>query len=340
MVFAPFSPARDYTSEDFGSIKYRHLLVDEAMASTSAYKTALESVQNKSTWDHIQRELQESRPPCLPSDLLMQMADNAVRLGKYTAAAQGYEVLRIRERMQVSFADEADRLLTSGEIDLAVKGYDIAASLSYNYAGFPEPHPLGNDYQTRALMLHGEYPRHPEDCVAALPAERFLATAFEYLLNDRELSKRLIQHPLDVQVGFLNALIRRGDPTWDEFAQRFSKACTILKRFAAAVASEVGDKRRLSIQNELDVEQAGDPWELPVALLGRELEDAQWWQYLKELAVKHPAAPLFIARQLMGGVEVLVPRFSPKSEIPAALGLSAGDAVPPESALPSGASAS
>jgi len=340
MVFAPFSPARDYTAEDFSSVKYRHLLVDETIASTSAYKTALESVQNKDTWDHIQRELQESRPPCLPSDLLMLMADNAVRLGKYTAAAQAYEVLRIRERIQMEFAEEADKLMASGEINRAVKGYDIAASLNYNYAGFPDPHPLGNDYQTRALMLHGEYPRHPEDCVAALPAERFLETAFEYLLNDRELSKRLIQHPLDVQIDFLTALIRRGDPVWDEFAHRFNEACTILQRFAAAVASEGDDHRRLSIQNELDAEQAGDPWVLPVALLGRELEDAQWWRYLKELAVKHPAAPLFIARQLMGGVEVLVPRFSPDSNIPSALGLTSSDPVPPESALPSGTSTS
>ena len=319
MVFAPFSPARDNTSEDFASPKYRNLLADDETTATAEFSAALEIIRNTSIWDHIQGELQASRPPCLPSAPLLLLADNAIRLGKYTAAAQAYEVMRIRERMQTEFADEADRLLEAGEIGRAVKGYHIAAGLNYDYAGFPDPVPSGTDFQTRALMLHGEYPRRPEDCVAALPPERFLETAFTYLLNDLSLAKRLQSQPLERQFAFLNALIRRRDPDWDGFAARFKEACSLLEPFADALITDADG--RPSLQNELDTEQAGDPWVLPAALLGRELEDAQWWQYLKELAVKHPAAPLFIARQLMGEIEVLVPRLPAESPIPPVLGL-------------------
>ncbi len=322
MVFAPFSPARDYTAEDFMAGKYRQLLVDDELRSAPDFVKALEAINENGVWEHIQAELKASRPPCLPSGPLMALADNAVRLGKYTAAAQAYEVLRIRERIQSEFADEADRLLEAGEIDRAVKGYFIAAGLNYDYAGFPDPLPLGNDYPTRALMLHGEYPRNPLDCVAALPPDRFAGAAFEYLLNDLDLVKRLLNHPLEKQLAFFYALIQRCDPNWDAFAKRFREACSQLEPFAAALA--VGaNNGQLSLRNELDAEQAGDPWVLPITLLGRELDDPQWWQYLKELAIKHPAAPLFVARQLMGEVEVFVPRLPAESPIPGALGLPA-----------------
>lgn len=324
LVFAPFSPARDNTSEDFSSGKYSNLLVDEELERTPEYATALEIIEDKATWAHIQGELQAARPACLPSGPLMLLADNAVRLGKPTAAAQAYELLRIRERMQLEMLDEADRLLAAGEIERAAKGYDIASGLNYDYAGFPDPVPMGFDYQTRALILHGEYPRHLEDCVAALPAETFIGVALEYLLNDRNIAKRLLEHPLERKLAFLHALIHRRDPQWDEFAARFREACTLMEPFAAALASGNDSVNgRISLQNEVDVEQAGDPWVLPAALLGRELENGQWWQYLKELAVKHPAAPLFIARQLLGEVEVLVPRLPVDSPIPRELGLPA-----------------
>jgi len=326
MVFMPFSPARDNTSEDFASEKYRNLVVDEETEGSSEYAEALRLIKDQDTWQHILEELKAPRPPCLPSGPLMLLADNAVRLGKFTAAAQTYEILRIRERMQSEFVDEADRLLASGDVSRAVKGYAIAAGLNYDYAGFPDPVPLGSDYQTLALMLHGEYPRRPDDCVAALPAERFLEVAFGYLLNDRNLAKRLTQHPLDSQIEFLTILIHRRDPTWGAFTERFVEACTLLERFADTLALTDGSENgQRSLQNEVDAEQAGDPWVLPVALLGRELDDGQWWQYLKELAVKHPAAPLFVARQLLGDVEVIVPRLPSESPIPSALGL--GDAV-------------
>lgn len=325
MIFAPFSPARDYTSEDFASSKYQHLLADDEIAGTAEYTEALRAVKDDGTWNHIQSELSESRPPCLASGLLMLLADNALRRGKHSAAAQAYEMLRIREEMQSEFAAEANRLLEAGEIERAVKGFDIAAGLNYDYAGFPDPLPLVNDYQTRALMLHGEYPPRPQDCVAAMPAERFVEIAFNYLLNDRGLAKQLLEHTLENQLAFLYALIHLRDPEWDEFATRFKEACALLERFAGTlVPGAAGNNGKPSLQNEVDAEQAGDPWVLPVALLGRELEDAQWWQYLKELAVKHPAAPLFIARQLMGEVEILAPRLSADSPIPKALGLPTG----------------
>ncbi len=320
MVFAPFSPARDYTSEDFAAAKYRHLLVDDEFRNTPEFAAALALIQDKATWDHIQGELNVSRPPCLPSGPLMSLADNALRQGKYTVAAQAYESLRIRERVQSEFVEAADRLLESGEVDRAVKGYVIASGLNYDYAGFPDPVPLASDYPTRSLMLHGEYPRHPEDCVAALPPVQFLGVAFEHLLNDRELAKRLIKHDLEKQLAFLDALIRWRDPAWDEFAERFREACTQLERFAGSVVSNPGEGR-ITLQDELDAEEAGDPWILPITLLGRELADREWWKYLKELATKHPAAPLFVARQLMGEVEVIVPRLRAESPVPAVLGL-------------------
>jgi hypothetical protein len=321
-VFSPFSPARDYTAEDFASPKYRFMLVDDHEAQSPAFQAALDCVRQDDVWDHIQGELKEERPPCLPAKPLMLLADNAIALGKYTAASQAYELLRVREGIQDAFFEEADRLLAEDQIERAVKGYDIAASLNYDYAGFPDPLPSVNDFQTRALMLHGEYPRRPQDCVAALPPEPFVRVAIGYLLNDGQAAERLENQPLERRLTFLYCLIHRRDPDWSAFTERFAESCRVIEEFIAAITiSKTDDDGRPSLQDEVEVLQAGDPHVIPAKLLGRELPDGEWWQYLKELAVKHPAAPLFVARQLLGEKEILVPRLPSKSPIPAALGL-------------------
>src|SRR5690606_12280615 len=123
-------------------------------------------VRDDETWRHVQTELEANRPAQLPSDLLLMLADNAVRQGKYTSAAQAYELLRIRSRMQDEFYAAADRALDENDVARAVRGYRAATGLAYDYAAFPEPLPEVPDYQTRALLLHGEYPTRPDDCVA------------------------------------------------------------------------------------------------------------------------------------------------------------------------------
>ena len=67
------------------------------------------------------------------------------------------------------------------------------------------------------------------------------------------------------------------------------------------------------------------------ALLGREIENGEWWQYLKELGYEHPAGVLFIARQVVGDTEILMPRLLADSRVPRALGLATpnAEAAPP-----------
>ncbi len=69
-------------------------------------------------------------------------------------------------------------------------------------------------------------------------------------------------------------------------------------------------------------EIARDAHEIPAKLLGRSLDGAEWWQYMKELAYQHPAAALFVARQaITREVEVLLPRRVLNSELFIKLGL-------------------
>lgn len=323
LLFQPFSPAREDSSERFEDEKYSYLLPDEESAATREFNEALEAVRAPQTWEHIQRELAARRPAQLPAPLVLKLADNAVRLGKYTIAAQAYELLRIRRRMQSEFLTQADAALDADDIRSAVRGYVIAVGLEYNYAAFPEPLPLVPDYQTKALILHAEYPRSPEDCIPLQAPETFLRTALSYLLLDAATAARLETRSPSVRMAFLAQLVKELDPDWREFVHRYRETCAVMRDFEARIQHTVAARGQtgLSLAREIEEIVGDDPRTICSTLLGRTIENGEWWQYLKELAFEHPAAALFVSRQIVGETEIIVPRYRSDSPIPSALGL-------------------
>lgn len=334
-LLAAFSPARESSTEVLESEKYAYLLPDDTQRSDKRFRAALDAVREEKTWAHVQGELQAKRPAQLPSGLLMMLADNAVRGQKYSVAAQAYELLRIRHKMLDEFLKQADEALAAGDIEKGVGGYLIAIGLSYDYAAFPEPLAAVSNYQTKALMLHGVYPARPEDCVALQEEETHVNTALEFLLPDEEISSRLRQYPLNVRLEFLKELVRQLDPDWEAFRTRYAEACRLLQSFGERLR-RVAQPHTETLEEEIEEQQGPDPRDIIVTLLGREIEDGQWWQYMKELAYEHPAAVLFIARQLVGDAEILIPRLLADSAVPKVLGLVA-ESVEGASAAGSGA---
>jgi hypothetical protein len=181
------------------------------------------------------------------------------------------------------------------------------------------------------LIIHGPYPVRPEDCAALLPDEQHVNLALEYLLGDAEAAGRLREHPLDQRVAFVRALVARIDPEWPVFRGRFADACTqvasLAERFRAAGARHEAAHSE-GLEEEIEDQLAGHPMGITATLLGREISGGAWWQYLKELAYKHPASVLFMSRQIVGDEEILVPRLRKDGILARALGL---DAVAPSS---------
>ncbi len=307
-LFLPFSPARQDSPERFETDKYAYLLPDAEMERDRQFQDLLQRVRRDDLWQHIHRELNEQRPAQLPSELLLMLADNAVRLGKYNSAAQAYELLRVRARMQDEFFEAADRALDAGDVPRAVRGYLVATGLAYDYAAFPEPLPKVPDFQTRALALHGDYPTKPEDYIALRPIDAFLRTALEYLLLSPEAAARLDERPTDVRTTFLFELIHRCDPAWTEFAARFREAYAMSQELSTRLASnQRNDGADEGLADELAAAMRDDAVRIMSHLLGRVIPEGEWWQYLKELAYEHPAAALFVCRHVVGDVEVLMP---------------------------------
>ncbi|MCL4216826.1 MAG: hypothetical protein KJ052_07450 [Candidatus Hydrogenedentes bacterium] len=322
-IFAPFSPARQASGEEFIDPKYAYLLPDSKAVADPEFERILKAVQAGPTWQHIQTELDAKRLPRLPSELLVMLADRAVKLGKFSSAAQTYEVLRIRGRMQEEFLVQADKLLEQGDLSGAVRGYVMATGLAYDYAAFPEPLPLVPNYQTRALILHGEYPLTPEESVPLYTTAKFLSTAFTYLLLEPEIAGRLQERPEAVQLEFLAKVIEARDPEWREFTQRWREAVELAHEFERRFqkASSEGRQGPVSLEEEIEQVLGDDPQKIPALLLGRSIADGEWWQYLKELAGEHAPAALFVARQAVGPVEILVPRYRGDSPVVKAVGL-------------------
>lgn len=325
ILFSPFSPIRVDSSERLEDEKYAYLLPDREEGASHDFRDELARVRQEATWRHIQQELDANRPARLPWELVIRLGDNAVRLGKYTSASQAYELLRIRRRMQDEFFAQADAAMDEGNLKRAVRGYIIATGLDYDYAAFPEPLPMVPDFQRRALMLHGVYPEKVEDSLPLQEPELFLRTALSYLLLDVGAAARLESRSVPQRLAFLAELVRQRDPEWREFVHRYREACDLMRDFEKRIErakKEAGTKT--SLAEEIEAMLGEDPRAIPASLLGRTIENGEWWQYLKELAYKHPASVLFLSRQIVGETEIVVPRYRSDSPVPKELGLIAG----------------
>ena len=328
LLFTPFSPIRVDSSERLESEKYAYLLPDEETEASHEFRSVLTLVRSDATWGHIQQELSANRPARLPWELVLQLGDNAVLRGKLTSAAQAYELLRIRRRMQDEFFAQADKAFDAGNLKRAVRGYVIATGLDYDYAAFPEPLPTVPDFQRRALMLHGVYPERMEDSLPLQEREVFLRTALTYLLLDTNAAARLETRPKEQRVAFLAELVRQRDPDWRDFVHRYREACGMMRDFEKRIegAKEESGSRN-SLAEQIEDVLGEDPRAIPACLLGRTIENGEWWQYMKELAYRHPASILFVSRQLVGEVEIIVPRYRGDSPVPRELGLLTGAAA-------------
>jgi hypothetical protein len=324
-VFLPASPARQESPEKFESPKYMYLQVSKEFQSDREFRDALSLVKQKETWAHIENELRQKRPAQMPSELLMRLADNAVRLGKYTNASQAYEILRVRARIQEEFAKQAEAALDQGNINKAVKGFLIATALEYNYSAFPEPLPSVPNYQTGALALHGSPLERIEDSIGLQPVETFLRIGLAYLLSSAERAAQLETRPLETRIAFFKALVNQIDPNWAEFVQKCRTAMATMREFGERVERSKLENVRAGtgLKGEIEKTLGEDPIRVTRELCGRTIEEGEWWQYLKELAYAHPPAALFVARQTVGEQEILVPRLRTDSPAIMAVGLSA-----------------
>ena len=256
---------------------------------------------------------------------MQALADNAVLLGKYTAASQAYELLRIRRRMQEMLLDKADNLLRENKIEAGVQGYVFANGLDYDYAAFPEPLPAVPNFQERALRLHGVYQHGSKNLLALQEDGVILTAALNYLLANPELSQRVNDLPDENKMKFVVLLVRYMDETWDVFAERYRQAAQIVAHHKALIdkintySPEALD---LLFEQLLDSEQMAELKEVPSILLGNAEVDGEWWQCIKTLSYHHPAAALFVSRQrLSSKEEVIIPTYNPGSVLARKLNL-------------------
>lgn len=322
-LFSPNSPLRAYSSEDITSEKYGYLRPSDTR--DAHYQDALKLSSTPQIQQHNKAQLEYRGPAQLHADLVLRTGDHALRLEKFTVAAQAYELLRIREKMREEFLSQADAALDAGDVARAVRGYVIGTGLRFDYAAFPEPLPGTPNYQSRALMLHAVYPQRPEDCVCLLPPKIHVQAALEYLLLDPQAAARLMERPEDQLLEFLVLLVETRDPEWSAFVDRYKGACDLLKEFGEALKREQEENEDTTVSLEEEIEEQQDtrnPALIPAKLLGREIPNGEWWQYLKELAYQHPAAALFVTRQIISrDTEIIMPRYVKDSPVVTRLGL-------------------
>lgn len=324
-LFGPASPLRAWTTENIYSPKYAYMLPDEDEENSPLFRDALDVVHNPAVAKHARQQLATDGPAQLHAALVLALADSGVRVGKYSSAAQAYELLRIRPRIREEFFRQGDAALDADDVATAAYAYIVATGLAYNYAAFPEPLPMVPDYQSRALILHADYPSAPENCVALQAPDQFIKTALTYLLLDAEAAARFDGRPLSLRAALAVEIVRRHDAQWAAFVDRYHEACALVSEFGRRLQRQANREEGATAALEEEIaaqDQASGAREIPARLLGRVMPEGAWWQYLKELAYEHPAAALFVVRQAVGNdVEIIMPRFREDCPLLQPLGL-------------------
>ena len=323
LIFMPSSPFRPDSPEDASTAKYDYLFSESPEAQQ--YREALALVRESTMAAYVREELDRKGPPRLPWQLVLALGDNATRLGKYTAASQAYELLRIRRRMQDLTLEEADAALAGGNIRRAVQGYRIALGLQYDYSAFPEPLPAVPDYQERAPALHMVYPASPEQTLALQGDEKLCRVGLGYLMPFNEFTSRFQQIPEDKLIDFTAGVIRTFDQTWEKFVTAFREALQRANACEAIFAKlNTYSAEALEVLSEdiVDAQHREDLRHISTALVeGSDLQ-WEWWQYVKTLAYHHPGAALFVTRQRISAKEeILIPKCGENSRLAHALGL-------------------
>lgn len=323
LLFMPASPFREDSPEDASTSKYDYLFPSKT--DVPRYQKALSLVRQEDISRFVREQLDRKGPPKLPWQLVLALGDNAARLGKYTAAAQAYELLRVRRRIQDIVLDKADEKLSRGEITAAVRGYIVALGLQYDYSAFPEPLPAVPDYQERAPALHGTYPAASEQTLSLQDDAVLCKVALNYLLPYAEFSGRMEQFSPETKVKFTATLIREMDYDWNTFAEAFRKAAQLTAKHLLLFEKLNTYKPEiieLLAEEPLDPEMLPELRGIPFLLSQAEGERREWWHHIKVMAYHHPGAALFVSRQRLSATEeIVVPRVQPDSVLARELGL-------------------
>ena len=319
-IFAPFSPLRNDSTESLDHPKYAYLLPDNE--KNSVFEQALAVVSSPEVLNHVMAQLEKKGPAQYPWQPLLLLADNAVRLGKFTMASQAYELLRIRRRMQELYLEMGDEAIRQGNVSRGVLAYRVACGLDYDYAAFPEPLPAVPNYQHTALILHGDFPETPEQALPLRPEPELVRTGLVYLSGNAEIAGRLDAFDHEIRRAVLAEWIRTADGAWSDFAARYREAIRMVDAYNRRVREIIENVGPHAVEMALDPETARLPIQAQVLLSGRTDEHQEWWQCLKELAATHPGGALFVTRAVVAGNrEVLLPCYRSDSPLAEMVGL-------------------
>lgn len=320
-LFMPASPFRQDSSEEINQSKYAYLIPDEESAEMAE---ALKLVEQPEISRQVRAQLSKKGPPQLPWELLQALADQALRLGKYTVASQAYELLRIRRRMQEIFLDHADAALDGGAFYEAAQSYKIAAGLQYDYAAFPEALPSVLNYQENALSLHRNYPQTPEEG-AQSDDSALCRSILHFLMQGAEFLQRLDGHDPKVVLQLTVEVIRCLDPGWEAFVSAFQESLVIVAPFAKQferINSYTQEALEVLLEEIFTDEQKETLRGLASLFAPGAPEGEEWWLTMRTLAYHHPGAVLFVRRQRLSATEeILIPGVVADSELARLLGL-------------------
>ncbi len=249
----------------------------------------------------------------LSDQILANIAQNALRLKKFSFASKAYDELDEKEQVISNYMKEGGSLLEGDKIQQAAESYLIAAKLAYDYK-----QRFGPDFQQRGLQLHADCMNQPEKCItASTDIQNIIDEGIKYLLDNQAIAEKLLQQPQPAKKSLLKALAQLQDSNYHAFAENYKAAVQKLKETTQDYEEgKISDEFRMEeVQEAEEQHKSGglsseelenikqkklleDNWEkvldIQQTLLGRAMVGDNVLQYIRELLWEHPVSALVV----------------------------------------------
>lgn len=249
----------------------------------------------------------------LSDQILMQIAQNALRFKKFSFASKAYDELGKKEQVISDYIKEGDSLLGEDKIQQAVENYLITTKLAYDYK-----QTFGPNFQQRGLQLHADCISHPTNCItASTDIQTITDEGIEYLLNNHQIAEKLRQQPLPVKKSLLKVLAQLQDSNYPAFVENYKAAVQKLKEttqdyeegkisddFRTEEVQEAEEQHKsgglsdegleMIKQKKLLEDNWGKVLDVQQTLLGRAIAEDNFLQYIRELLWEHPVSALVV----------------------------------------------
>ncbi len=228
----------------------------------------------------------------LPSEFLNELGERALKFGKFRDAYSAFKESGDLEKRVNQFVVEAIQILnskdlTSGDLEDQTFDQKLAQAADLIFRAVKLKNPFGNQFQKLGLKLHYEDAEAARKYMKYIEQSLFkeiIDFGIQFLIDDKSIGNKITN-------ALSSGKLRRA--FFKQLAIQFSGGADFFKSFT--------EKYLQAVEQLKEAKTEKDFLNIQKTLLGRGTGANEYYQFLQELSLEHPASALLVNTQMTPG---------------------------------------